>query len=114
MNLQLDGTFSVLTLPSRIRLHLYCFKVDLTDCLLLQLDFPFRGVEDVLEELPAQPKGAVMDCYKEIKILPNTRPRSVTLLQMAVPPQLTQGETCGILVMSVRHPDSQKRPVCLH
>ncbi len=52
----------------------------------------------------------VVSCYKELKVLPNTQPRHVTLLQMTVPMQLTQGESCGLLVMSVHHPDCQKRP----
>ncbi|XP_038068034.1 uncharacterized protein LOC119737636 isoform X2 [Patiria miniata] len=74
-----------------------------------KLDFPFRGMEDILDEFTSPPRGSVMDCYKEIKILPNTKPRGVTLLQAAVPLQLTQGESCGILIMSVNHPDSHKR-----
>ncbi|XP_022089386.1 uncharacterized protein LOC110978583 [Acanthaster planci] len=74
-----------------------------------KLDFPFRGADDVLEEFTIPPRGTIMDCYKEIKVLPNTSPRRMTLLQMFVPLQLTQGESCGILITSVHHPDSQKK-----
>ncbi|XP_071797456.1 uncharacterized protein [Asterias amurensis] len=75
-----------------------------------KLDFPFKNVDDVLEELSSPPRGVVVSCYKDLKVLPNTQPRHVTLLQMAVPMQLTQGESCGLLVMSVHHPDCEKRP----